>query len=138
MTTFLTVLHVVASLFLIIVVLLQRGKGAEMGAVFGGGAGSTVFGGRGAGNFLTRLTAASATIFMITSLSLSYAFTQASEERLFDDAAALEAETLTEEAPLFEEVGIAPAAELEEAAAESAEPGLLPDLPAPTGENTTE
>ena len=54
MTIFLTVLHVMVCLFLIVVVLLQRGKGAEIGAVFGGGAGATIFGSRGAGNFLTR------------------------------------------------------------------------------------
>ena len=59
-------------LILIVVVLLQRGKGAEIGAVFGGGASSTVFGSRGAGNFLTKLTSAAAVIFMLTSLILSY------------------------------------------------------------------
>ena len=141
MTTFLTVLHVVASIFLIAVVLLQRGKGAEMGAVFGGGGGSTVFGGRGAANFLTRLTSISAVIFMTTSLSLSYAFTQASEERLLDGRSELEAEALAGEAPLFEEVGIAPAIEpaaTAAPAADDAEPGLLPELPAPTGADTTE
>ena len=73
MISALTVLHVIVCIFLIAVVLLQRGKGAEMGAVFGGGASSTVFGSRGAGNFLTKLTkTARAVIFMLTSLSLSY------------------------------------------------------------------
>ncbi len=56
MTIFLTVLHVMVCLVLVIVVLLQHGKGADIGAVFGGGASSTVFGSRGAGNFLTKLT----------------------------------------------------------------------------------
>jgi len=68
---FLTVLHVMACLVLIVVVLLQRGKGAEIGAVFGGGGSSTVFGSRGAGNFLTKLTTGSAVVFMLTSLWLS-------------------------------------------------------------------
>ena len=104
MTTFLVVLHVIVSIFLIAVVLLQRGKGAEIGAVFGGGASSTVFGSRGAGNFLTKLTTASAVIFMGTSLSLSYIWTTQSADRLFDeDPAALEALIEEEEAPLFEE-----------------------------------
>jgi preprotein translocase subunit SecG len=104
MTTFLVVLHVIVSIFLIAVVLLQRGKGAEIGAVFGGGASSTVFGSRGAGNFLTKLTTASAVIFMGTSLSLSYIWTTQSADRLFDeDPAALEAPVSAEEAPLFEE-----------------------------------
>ncbi len=50
----LSVLHVIVCIFLIAVVLLQRGKGAEMGAVFGGGASSTVFGSRGAADALAR------------------------------------------------------------------------------------
>jgi len=53
-------------------VLLQHGKGADIGAVFGGGASNTVFGSRGAGNFLTRLTTGAALLFMVSSLSLSY------------------------------------------------------------------
>ena len=95
----LTVLHVIVCIFLIAVVLLQRGKGAEMGAVFGGGASSTVFGSRGAGNFLTLLTKICATVFMLTSLSLSYLLTERAGERLFEGE--IEA---TQEAP-FEELG---------------------------------
>ena len=72
MTLFLTVVHVLVCVFLIVVVLLQRGKGAEIGAVFGGGGGGTLFGSRGAGNFLTRLTTGAAFVFMLTSLSLAY------------------------------------------------------------------
>ena len=71
MNVVLTVLHVLVCIFLIAVVLLQRGKGAEMGAVFGGGASSTVFGSRGGANFLTKMTTVSAALFMITSLSLA-------------------------------------------------------------------
>jgi preprotein translocase subunit SecG len=72
MTIFLTVLHVMVCMVLVVVVLLQHGKGADIGAVFGGGASTTVFGSRGAGNFLTRLTTGAALLFMVTSLSLSY------------------------------------------------------------------
>ena len=72
MTIFLTVLHIMVCVVLIVVVLLQHGKGADIGAVFGGGASSTVFGSRGAGNFLTRLTTGAALVFMVTSLWLSY------------------------------------------------------------------
>src|SRR5271170_5621720 len=54
------------------VVLLQQGKGGGMGAAFGGGAAAQVFGGRGAGNVLTRATAICAAIFMLTSVSLAY------------------------------------------------------------------
>jgi preprotein translocase subunit SecG len=81
----LTVLHVLVCIFLIAVVLLQRGKGAEMGAVFGGGASSTVFGSRGAGNFLTLLTKICAAVFMLTSLTLSYLYTERAGEQLFEN-----------------------------------------------------
>ncbi|TMA36403.1 MAG: preprotein translocase subunit SecG [Deltaproteobacteria bacterium] len=64
-------IHVFACLFLIVVVLLQTGKGADMGAVFGGGS-QTLFGSGGAGNFLTKLTAGTAIAFMVTSLILTY------------------------------------------------------------------
>ena len=66
----LKVLHVVVCVFLILVVLLQQGKGGGLGALSGGAA--QVFGGRGAGNFMTRLTAICAAVFMITSISLAY------------------------------------------------------------------
>ena len=63
-------IHVLSCLFLIVVVLLQTGKGADMGAVFGGGS-QTLFGSGGAGNFLTKLTTATAITFMLTSLILT-------------------------------------------------------------------
>ena len=71
MYTILTILHILACVFLVMVVLLQTGKGADMGAVFGGSS-STVFGSTGAGNFLTRLTTITTVIFMLTSISLTY------------------------------------------------------------------
>ena len=64
------VIHVLICVFLILVVLLQQGKGGGLGAL--SGATAQVFGGRGAGNFMTRLTAICATIFMVTSMSLAY------------------------------------------------------------------
>ncbi len=69
--TLLNILHVFVCFFLILVVLLQQGKGGGMGSAFGG-ATAQVFGGRGAGNFMTRLTAICAAIFMATSISLAY------------------------------------------------------------------
>jgi preprotein translocase subunit SecG len=86
-TIFLTVVHVLVCLLLVVVVLLQRGRGAEIGAVFGGGASSTVFGSRGAGNFLTRLTTAAAVVFMLTSLSLAYFAQEGARSTLFEDEA---------------------------------------------------
>ena len=71
MTTMLLVLHVFAALFMILIVLLQSGKGASMGAAFGGGSSNTVFGSRGPASFLAKMTTLAAAVFMITSLSLS-------------------------------------------------------------------
>jgi preprotein translocase subunit SecG len=71
MITLVTIIHIFVSIGLILVVLLQTGKGADMGAVFGGSS-STIFGSSGAGNFLTRLTTGMAIVFMITSLTLGY------------------------------------------------------------------
>jgi len=67
----LIVLHVLVCFVLITIVLLQAGKGANMGAAFGGSS-QTVFGSSGAGTFLGKLTAGVAIVFMITSLSLTY------------------------------------------------------------------
>ena len=138
MNTFLIVLHVIVSFFLIAVVLLQRGKGAEIGAVFGGGASSTVVGSRGAGNFLTKLTTASAVIFMSTSLALSYLGTTAATDRLFDDPDSIEGPAL--EQPLFEEIEPVPPL-LEEPVTEAPAAGTsatgLPALSDPTAENPT-
>jgi preprotein translocase subunit SecG len=69
---FLTFLHVLAAVFLVAVVLLQQGKGADIGSAFGAGASQTVFGSRGAGNFLTKLTTGFVVVFMATSVWLSY------------------------------------------------------------------
>ncbi len=81
--TVLTILHVVVCTFLILVVLLQAGKGGGMGIAFGGSGGSqTVFGSSGAGNFLTRLTAICATIFFVNSLALAYLSSQSDSKRL--------------------------------------------------------
>jgi len=70
MYVFLIILHVIVSFIMVGVILLQAGKGAEIGASFGGSS-QTVFGSRGPGTFLSKLTVAAAVIFMITSLSLS-------------------------------------------------------------------
>lgn len=72
MKELLLVIHVLVSIALIVLVLLQHGKGADMGAAFGGGASQTLFGSRGSATFLSRTTAVLATIFFLTSLSLAY------------------------------------------------------------------
>lgn len=70
MTVLIIIVHVLASLIMIGVILLQAGKGAEIGAAFGGSS-QTIFGSRGATTFLSKMTIAAATLFMLTSLSLS-------------------------------------------------------------------
>lgn len=72
MTIVLTILHVIVSLFLIGVVLLQSGKGAEMGASFGSSGSQSVFGAGGGTSFLSKMTTGAAVIFMLTSLTLAY------------------------------------------------------------------
>ncbi len=72
MQTVILAIHIVIAVSLIILVLLQTGKGAEMGAAFGAGASGTVFGARGSASFLSRTTAILATGFFITSLTLAY------------------------------------------------------------------
>lgn len=72
MTIAITILHVLVSLFMIAVVLLQSGKGAEMGASFGAGGSQSVFGAGGGTTFLSKATTGAAIIFMLTSLSLAY------------------------------------------------------------------
>lgn len=72
MYTFLVVVQVIAAIALIVLVLLQQGKGADAGAAFGSGASSTVFGARGSANFLSRTTAWIAAVFFSVSLALAY------------------------------------------------------------------
>ena len=68
------IFHVFLAIALIALVLLQQGKGADAGAAFGSGASATVFGARGAANFLSRLTAVLAATFFLTSLTLAYLY----------------------------------------------------------------
>ena len=64
--------HVVIAVLIIALILVQKGKGADMGSAFGAGASGTIFGAKGSANFLSRTTAILATIFFITSLALAY------------------------------------------------------------------
>lgn len=72
MHTFLVVVQVLVGVGLIGLVLIQHGKGADAGAAFGSGASGTVFGARGAANFLSRMTAGLAVVFFVSSLALAY------------------------------------------------------------------
>jgi preprotein translocase subunit SecG len=72
----LTILHVGVCMFLIMVVLLQTGKSADLAGAFGGGGSQTALGSRGAATILTKLTTTSAVLFMVTSLSLAIVATR--------------------------------------------------------------
>ena len=85
MHTAIIVLHVLCTLFLILVILLQTGKGAAMGSGLGAGSSQTMFGSSGAGNFLTKMTTAIATLFMITSLTLGIMSTQEKSQSIMPD-----------------------------------------------------
>ena len=72
LTTIVITAHVLVALAIIGLVLLQHGKGADMGSGFGGGASGSLFGDTGSANFLSRATAVLATVFFLTSLGLAY------------------------------------------------------------------
>lgn len=72
MENVITVVHVLAAASLIGLILLQHGKGADMGAAFGSGASGSLFGVSGSSNFLSRATSISVVVFFVTSLSLAY------------------------------------------------------------------
>lgn len=132
MQTFIYVLHFLVCFILIGVVLLQRGKGQDLGASLGGGSANTIFGSRGAGNFLTRITTASAIIFMGTSLTLSYLGYKSSDVRLFDESEPFVPET--GDAPKPETSGLE---EIPAAAADAAGAGALVEIPSEAGDAAT-
>lgn len=78
-------MHVIVSIALIMIVLLQTGKGADMGAAFGGGSSQTLFGSTGASTFLGKMTTVAAVVFMLTSLSLAYMYSNKIEESIMMD-----------------------------------------------------
>ena len=79
METFVWIVHVISAVTLIVLVLVQHGKGADMGAAFGTGSAGSLFGSSGSANFLSRSTAVAAGIFFITSLSLTYIYSHPTE-----------------------------------------------------------
>ena len=104
----LLVVHLVLAVTIVALVLLQQGKGSEMGAAFGGGSSQSLFGARGSANFLSRLTSILVTSFFITSLVLAYIYTRHGEETsvvsgsVFEQAEEQSAEE-TPEVPAAEE-----------------------------------
>lgn len=76
LTTMLIVVQVISAIAVIVLVLLQHGKGADMGAAFGGGASGSLFGATGSANFLSRSTGVVATVFFLATLGLAYTSTE--------------------------------------------------------------
>jgi preprotein translocase subunit SecG len=91
MVTMLIALHVLICVLLVVTVLLQFGKGAEMGAVMGGGASQAVFSSSAKGNFLTKLTTVLAIGFMVNSIVLTTIKSRESKRSLFDNEAPIAA-----------------------------------------------
>ena len=88
MSIIVIVLHIIVCIALIMIVLLQTGKGADMGAAFGGGSSQTLFGSTGASTFLGKATTVVAVVFMLTSLTLAYMSGGQTSKSLMDDAPA--------------------------------------------------
>jgi preprotein translocase subunit SecG len=110
MQTFVTVIHVITCVLLVLVVLIQSGKGAEISTSFGGSS-QTVFGSSGGANFFTRFTSGAAAVFMVTSLTLTLLGGQ-SKKSLFEGSMATGAAAVpaTTQAPTQSASGSIPAA----------------------------
>ncbi len=78
LTSILTVIHLIAAISIIVLVLLQQGKGADAGAAFGGGSSQSLFGSRGSANFLSRTTSILTVVFFLTGLTLAYTYSRQS------------------------------------------------------------
>ena len=74
MTIVIGIIHTLIAIALILIVLLQTGRGSDIGAAFGGGSSQTLFGSSGSSGFMTKLTTIGAVVFMVTSLVLAYTY----------------------------------------------------------------
>jgi preprotein translocase subunit SecG len=119
MQTVLNVLHLFLAIGLVSLVLIQHGKGADAGAAFGSGASATVFGARGSGNFLSRATAALATLFFLTSMTLAYFASQTGEPAGLMEG--VDTPAAPAPAPVQRDIPIVPGADVG---------GGVPDVPA--------
>jgi preprotein translocase subunit SecG len=99
METLVWVVHILVAVAVIVLVLLQHGKGADMGAAFGSGSSGSLFGASGSANFLSRTTAILATLFFLTSLGLAYFGLQQHKPASVLDRTAVPAKPVTPAAP---------------------------------------
>ena len=131
MINILIAIHVLVAVSIVVLVLVQHGKGADAGAAFGGGGGGgasgSLFGSQGSANFLSRTTAVLATVFFLTSLSLTYLYSKSAKPTSVTDT-------------VMQEVQVPAAEKLEQvpAAPESKVDDLSKDIPALPGNGATE
>lgn len=128
MHTAVTVLHIFVSFILVVTVLLQVGKGASIGSSFGGSSSQALFGSSGPASFLTKVTAACAVVFMLTSLYLTYLSAAPESESIMRGVPSV-METPVEMPP--EPAGLNPVESAEPAPA-STEPAPQSTKPVPT------
>jgi len=141
MQIILVVVHLFLAIGLVGLILIQHGKGADMGAAFGSGASATVFGAQGSASFLTRATAALATLFFLTSMALAYYAAQGRQEVSILDSLQPGEATQTEqprevpappaEAPSQTDVPLAPVPETTAPASPEAAAPDVPSAPVP-------
>ena len=130
MINILIAIHVLVAVSIVVLVLVQHGKGADAGAAFGGGGGGasgSLFGSQGSANFLSRTTAVLATVFFLTSLSLTYLYSKSAKPTSVTDTVMQEVKV-----PAVEKVEQMPSA------AESTLDDLSKDIPALPDNNATE
>ncbi len=136
--TLILAVQLLSALTMILLVLLQHGKGADMGASFGGGSSGSLFGASGSANFLSRSTAATATVFFLCTLALAYL--GSSHTRPVEAGSVLDRPAGAASAPADAIPGAAPGA-IPGGAAPAAAPGAIPGtapaasaaIPAPMG-----
>jgi preprotein translocase subunit SecG len=135
METVILMVHTLIALLIIVLVLLQRGKGADAGAAFGAGASGTVFGSRGSSNFFSRATAVLATGFFVSSLALAYLSSQeaSTPDSVLERAAPATSQPAPNEAPQERDepptLPALPGAAPETQPSEEDPSGELPSLP---------
>jgi preprotein translocase subunit SecG len=132
MVSIVVAIHVVICLALIIVILLQQGKGAEIGAVFGGSS-QTVFGASGAGNVLTKATWAMAAMFFATSIFLAYASTRRFTGSIFGSGGGVNRRVVVPPKPMVPLAPAVPVGPAGRAPAGPASQGPLSQAPGPSG-----
>ncbi len=142
MTILLTLVQIIVCIFLILVVLLQTGKGGDLASTFGGASSQTVFGARGAATILNKLTVVAAVFFILNSLALAVISTKSGPSSVMEKVQEVQAEGMspsdipdTDETPVATD-GTAPAPEEDTAATEAVEGGVQEQVPEPAEEAT--